>query len=112
MRGLIFTSSSNTKLERAKVLGAWQTINYSEVPDWDKAVLELTGCGVDHVLDVGGAATMEKSINALRIGGTLSLVGFLSGLTIPEYDVMSLAFCRKPQQFAAVKSVTAITLSG
>lgn len=85
----IITSSSNDKLERAKALGAWQTINYSEVPDWDKAVLELTD-GVDHVLDVGGAATMVKSINALRIGGTLSMVGFLSGLTIPEYDVTGI----------------------
>ncbi|NEW09083.1 NAD(P)-dependent alcohol dehydrogenase [Paenibacillus sp. SYP-B3998] len=85
----IITSSSNDKLERAKALGAWQTINYSEVPDWDKTVLELTG-GVDHVLDVGGAATMVKSINALRIGGTLSMVGFLSGLTIPEYDVTGI----------------------
>ncbi|MEK5236121.1 NAD(P)-dependent alcohol dehydrogenase [Paenibacillus sp. FSL L8-0470] len=86
---VIITSSSNDKLERAKTLGAWQTINYSEVPDWDKAVLELTG-GVDHVLDVGGAATMGKSINALRTGGTVSMVGFLSGLTIPEYDVSSI----------------------
>ncbi|WP_373232787.1 NAD(P)-dependent alcohol dehydrogenase [Cohnella sp.] len=86
---VIITSSSNDKLERAKALGAWQTINYSEVPDWDKAALELTG-GVDHVLDVGGAATMRKSINALRTGGTVSMVGFLSGLTIPEYDVSSI----------------------
>lgn len=86
---VIITSSSNDKLERAKALGAWQTINYSEVPDWDKAALELTG-GVDHVLDVGGAATMGKSISALRTGGTVSMVGFLSGLTIPEYDVSSI----------------------
>ncbi|OKP87824.1 NADPH:quinone oxidoreductase [Paenibacillus helianthi] len=86
---VIITSSSNDKLERAKALGAWQTINYSEVPDWDKAALELTG-GVDHVLDVGGAATMGKSINALRTGGTVSMVGFLSGLTIAEYDVSSI----------------------
>ncbi|WP_438495987.1 zinc-dependent alcohol dehydrogenase family protein [Paenibacillus sp. IHBB 3054] len=86
---VIITSSSNDKLERAKALGAWQTINYSEVPDWDKAALELTG-GVEHVLDVGGAATMGKSINALRTGGTVSMVGFLSGLTIPEYDVSSI----------------------
>ncbi len=85
----IITSSSNAKLEQAKALGAWQTINYSTVPDWDKAALELTG-GVDHVLDVGGAATMGKSINALRIGGTLSMVGFLSGLTIPDYDVTGI----------------------
>lgn len=50
---VIITSSSNDKLERAKDLGAWQTINYSEVPEWDKVVLELTDGGVDHVLDVG-----------------------------------------------------------
>ncbi|MFK4438542.1 NAD(P)-dependent alcohol dehydrogenase [Paenibacillus sp. RC21] len=86
---VIITSSSNDKLERAKALGAWQTINYSEVPEWGKVALELTG-GVDHVLDVGGAATMVQSINALRTGGTVSMVGFLSGLTIPEFDVTSI----------------------
>lgn len=87
---VIITSSSNDKLERAKALGAWQTINYSEVPEWDKVALELTGGGVDHVLDVGGAATMAQSINALRTGGTVSMIGFLSGLTIPEFDVTSI----------------------
>ncbi|QNV55283.1 hypothetical protein GMA19_00431 [Paenibacillus polymyxa E681] len=52
--------------------------------------LELTGGGVDHVLDVGGATTMAQSINALRTGGTVSMDGFLSGLTIPEFDVTSI----------------------
>lgn len=86
----IITSSSDAKLERAKALGAWQTINYTEVPDWDKAVLELTGGGVDYVLDVGGAGTMVKSINSLRVGGTVSMVGFLAGLSIPEFDVTTI----------------------
>lgn len=76
----IVTSSSDEKLERAKTLGADETINYSETPDWDQRVLELTeGVGVDHVVEVGGPGTLIKSINASRVGGSIGLIGILSG---------------------------------
>ncbi|CAN5281539.1 NAD(P)-dependent alcohol dehydrogenase [soil metagenome] len=76
----IITSSSDEKLEHAKKLGANQTINYREREDWDKAVLELTEKrGVDHVVEVGGAGTMQKSLNAVKMGGHIAVIGVLSG---------------------------------
>ncbi len=74
------TSSSDEKLERAKALGADDLINYRETPDWDKTILDLTGRrGVDHVVEVGGAGTLQKSINAVKMGGHIALIGALAG---------------------------------
>lgn len=76
----IVTSSSNEKLARARELGADDLINYREREDWDKAVLELTTRrGVDHVVEVGGAGTIQKSLNAVRMGGHIAVIGALSG---------------------------------
>jgi len=76
----IITSSSDEKLERAKALGAAFCINYKTTPDWDKAAMEFTGGrGVDHVVEVGGAATLARSFGAIRVGGSVSLIGGLSG---------------------------------
>lgn len=81
----IITSSSNEKLERARQLGASHTINYREHPDWDERALKLTaGVGVDHVVEVGGAGTLARSFNACRLGGTVSLIGVLTGM--PEQN--------------------------
>lgn len=77
---VIITSSSNAKLERAKALGADATINYQETPDWDKRVFELTDrVGVDHVVEVGGAGTLARSLRAVRVGGRISLIGVVAG---------------------------------
>jgi NADPH:quinone reductase-like Zn-dependent oxidoreductase len=76
----IIISSSDEKLERAKNLGATDLINYQKTPGWDKAVQELTGRrGVDHVIEVGGAGTFQKSLNAVRMGGHIAVIGALSG---------------------------------
>lgn len=77
---VIVTSSSDAKLVRARDLGAAEGINYTSTPEWDRRVLELTdGAGVDHVVEVGGAGTLERSVNAVRIGGRVSLIGVLTG---------------------------------
>jgi NADPH:quinone reductase-like Zn-dependent oxidoreductase len=77
---VIITSSSDEKLRRAKELGAWETINRKTTPEWDKRVLELTnGEGADHVVEVGGAGTLERSLKAARLGGRVSVIGVLSG---------------------------------
>jgi NADPH:quinone reductase-like Zn-dependent oxidoreductase len=79
---VIATSSSDDKLERVRRLGAWQTINYRDEPSWGKAARRLTGGeGVDHVVEVGGAGTLEQSLKAVRVGGTVSVIGVLSGIT-------------------------------
>lgn len=78
---VIITSSSDEKLVRAKALGADHTINYREDADWHKAAREITGGrGVDHIVEVGGAGTLEKSIAAIRPSGTISVIGVLSGI--------------------------------
>jgi NADPH:quinone reductase-like Zn-dependent oxidoreductase len=77
---VVATSSSDEKLERAKELGANVTINYRSAPDWDKEVLSLTNkTGVDHVIEVGGAGTLGKSLNSVRVGGHVALIGVLAG---------------------------------
>jgi len=76
----IITSSSDEKLTRAKALGASHGINYVTTPDWEKAAQRLTGGrGVDHVVEVGGAATFARSFGAIRVGGKISMIGGLSG---------------------------------
>ena len=75
----IITSSSDEKLSRAKGMGAWKTINYRKYPDWHKEARDFTGgIGVDHVVEVGGAGTLERSIEATRIGGSIYLIGILA----------------------------------
>ncbi|KAK5046737.1 hypothetical protein LTR84_007498 [Exophiala bonariae] len=76
---VIATSSSDSKLELAKKMGASHTINYNTTPNWAEEVLRITnGKGVDHVLDVGGADTLEQSLQATRQAGLVSLIGYLS----------------------------------
>jgi NADPH:quinone reductase-like Zn-dependent oxidoreductase len=76
----VITSSSDSKLAKAKALGASHTINYKTTPDWEKSAMEFTGGrGVDHVVEVGGQGTLSRSFGALRIGGKISMIGNLSG---------------------------------
>jgi len=77
---VILTSSHDDKLARGKALGADALVNYRTTPKWDVAAREFTGGrGVDHILEVGGAATLPISLAALRDGGHLSIVGLLTG---------------------------------
>ncbi len=76
----IVTSSSDTKLARARELGAAETINYKTTPNWEEAARALTGGeGVDQVIEVGGAGTIPRSLRAVRTGGMVSVIGVLSG---------------------------------
>jgi NADPH:quinone reductase-like Zn-dependent oxidoreductase len=85
----IITSSSGAKLARAAELGADDLVNYRETPDWQAKVLELTdGVGVDVTIETGGGGTLEKTIEATRVGGTISLIGVLTGGSINPSSVM------------------------
>jgi NADPH:quinone reductase-like Zn-dependent oxidoreductase len=88
---VIATSSSDAKLERLKALGADHLINYRSVSDWGQAAAKLTGGGVDHVVEVGGAGTLPESIAAARIGGHISLIGVLAGYAGPVPTVQLMA---------------------
>jgi NADPH:quinone reductase-like Zn-dependent oxidoreductase len=77
---VIATSSSDAKLKRLRELGAAEAINYRTTPEWGTRVLELTERrGVDHIVEVGGAGTLENSFKAIRTGGSISLIGLLTG---------------------------------
>ncbi|MBB4381953.1 NAD(P)-dependent alcohol dehydrogenase [Bradyrhizobium sp. SBR1B] len=76
---VIATSSSDTKIVRLKTLGADATINYRTTPDWGKKAREIAGNGVDLVVEVGGVGTLNESIRATRIGGTIAFIGVLAG---------------------------------
>lgn len=77
---VIATSSSDVKLERLQRLGADDVINYRVEPNWGPKAKDLTdGRGVDHVMEVGGPATLAQSIAACRTGGHIALIGVLTG---------------------------------
>jgi NADPH:quinone reductase-like Zn-dependent oxidoreductase len=80
----IITSSSDEKLARARDLGAVGTVNYRTNPEWQDEVLALTGgAGVQHVIEVGGAESRDRALEALAVGGHMALVGSLSGSAGP-----------------------------
>jgi NADPH:quinone reductase-like Zn-dependent oxidoreductase len=73
-------SSSDEKIARAKALGADAAINYRSTPEWSKATREITaGRGYDHVVELGGETTLPQSLRCIRPGGTISMIGVLSG---------------------------------
>lgn len=88
---VIQTSSSDEKLSKARARGADQLINYRETPEWDVEVRKLTGGrGVDAVVEVGGAGTLQRSIRATRMGGTIAAVGLVAGLgTIDPLPILT-----------------------
>ena len=80
----VVISSSDEKLERARGLGASAMINYRKFPAWDERVIELTGGrGVDHVIEVVGGENLNRSLNVVRISGTISFIGLMGGLSAP-----------------------------
>jgi NADPH:quinone reductase-like Zn-dependent oxidoreductase len=113
---VIVTSSSEAKLARAKELGAMRGVNYKTTPEWHEAVVEISGGGVDHVVEVGGPGTLARSLRAIRIGGKITMIGVLSGAA--EINPM-LIFSRRAnlqgisvgsaQMFAAMNRAIAIS---
>lgn len=78
---VIMTSSSDEKLARGKALGAAEGINYRRTPEWEMEVLRLTANrGVDVVVEVGGAGTLARSMQAVAYAGHVALIGVLAGM--------------------------------
>ncbi|TVT80121.1 NAD(P)-dependent alcohol dehydrogenase [Pseudomonas sp. H3(2019)] len=87
---VILASSSDEKLERARLLGADHLINYRATPAWDEEVLKLTeGRGADLVVETVGGATIVRSLNAAAVGGTVFTVGFVGG-TASSIDLLPI----------------------
>lgn len=88
---VIVTSSSDEKLERARSLGADETINYVRSPEWDAEVWRLTGKrGADRVIEVGGPGTIGRSMNSVANSGVISLIGVLTGFDPPDASLFTL----------------------
>ena len=114
---VIATSSSDAKLERLKALGADELINYKDVPAWGAKTLELTGGrGVDTVVEIGGAGTLDQSMVATRVGGHVALIGVLTGIVGPvktallmskNLRVQGLTVGSRAQQLAMIAGVEA-----
>jgi NADPH:quinone reductase-like Zn-dependent oxidoreductase len=88
---VFITSSDNSKLYRAKSMGASHTINYREQPQWADEVWRLSGkTGVDHVVEVGGPGTLEQSMKAVAASGHIALIGVLTGFGAPTASLFPL----------------------
>jgi NADPH:quinone reductase-like Zn-dependent oxidoreductase len=88
---VVLTSSDDAKLELARARGADATINYRRHPEWAQELLRLSdGVGVDRVLDIGGPDTLAQSIAALRLGGTVAVIGRLTGAAPAQFDPAAL----------------------
>jgi NADPH:quinone reductase-like Zn-dependent oxidoreductase len=97
---VLATSKSDEKLQKAAGLGASGLINYQTTPNWDREVTNLTdGIGVDHIIEVGGPGTLARSMNAVRVGGRISLIGLLSG---PEGAVNPMPILGKQIQIQGI----------
>ena len=89
------TSSSDAKLARLTEMGAAGVVNYRKDEDWGETVADMTGGrGVDLVVEVGGPATLAQSIEAVRIGGHMALIGVLTGIS---GEIPTAALMRKQQ---------------
>lgn len=88
---VIVTSGDEAKRERALALGAWETVNYRDTPEWSARVRDLTGKrGVDHVIEVGGPGTLGQSLGSVAAGGHIALIGVLTGFAAPDASLFPL----------------------
>jgi NADPH:quinone reductase-like Zn-dependent oxidoreductase len=102
---VIATSSSDAKLERLRRLGADFTLNYRDTPDWGKKAREFSRNGVDLVVEVGGVGTLNESIRATRIGGTVAFIGVLAGPPPTELRLPLIVMQQQRLQGVTVGSV-------
>lgn len=78
---VILLSGSDEKLQLAKELGVHHLINYNKTPDWEKSVLDITnGTGADHIVEIVGSSHINRSIEAVALDGTISIIGLIGGL--------------------------------
>jgi NADPH:quinone reductase-like Zn-dependent oxidoreductase len=117
---VIATTSSRTKMERYRALGADHVIDHRADPEWGRTVRKLTGGrGVDHVVEVGGAANVEQSIHACAMGGHIAVLGVLAGHKAPlstvrvmsaQLRLQGLTVGSREQQLAMVRAIEATGL--
>ena len=73
---VIVTSSSDEKLTRMRELGADETINYCQTPNWHEAVLALTdGRGAELVINNVGLQELDQCLESCRSGARIMYIG-------------------------------------
>lgn len=83
---VIVTTTSDSKIARAKELGATHGINRNTHPDWQNEVRRLTdGRGAEHILEMAGGDNLGLSLQAVAPGGRISVIGLLESdsVTLP-----------------------------
>jgi NADPH:quinone reductase-like Zn-dependent oxidoreductase len=95
---VLATTSGEEKARRLRALGASEVVDRGDTPDWGVRVRELTGTGVDRVVDIGGTGTLSRSVDALALGGRIALVGDLA----PGDGLDVTAFFRRAATLRAV----------
>lgn len=76
-------TSSEERMARVRQLGADAVINYRAVPEWAKVTRDITlGRGYDLIVELGGEKTLPQSLRCIRPGGTIAMIGILSGSTL------------------------------
>lgn len=79
---VILLSSSEEKLALGKKMGVQYLVNYQQIPAWENAVMQITGgVGADHIVEVVGGNNINKSIDAVAVDGTISVIGLIGGLS-------------------------------
>lgn len=114
---VIATSSSDAKLRKLQAMGADHVINYKSQPEWGQLARDFTGGkGVDHIIEVGGAGTIDQSLDAIRVGGQILVIGILSGVKgemnivkalIKQVRLQGVLVGSRTQQQAMVQAIDA-----
>ncbi|PRB05513.1 NAD(P)-dependent alcohol dehydrogenase [Chryseobacterium sp. MYb7] len=87
---VILLSSSDEKLALGKKMGINHLINYRQIPQWEKDVMNITsGRGVDHIVEVVGGSHINRSMNTIAIDGTIAVIGLMGGLSA-ELDTVKI----------------------
>lgn len=76
----VVTTSTEVKAAQLKGLGA-DAVVLRSTPDWPDLAIEANGGRFHRVLELGGAATLNGSIRAVRTGGLVFLIGNVTGST-------------------------------
>ena len=80
---VIVTTTSDEKIARLQALGPVQSIDRKLSPEWHEEVLKLTGPhGADHILEMAGGENIGRSLQAVALGGRISIVGLLDSFDL------------------------------
>ncbi|WP_197376449.1 NAD(P)H-quinone oxidoreductase [Mycolicibacterium baixiangningiae] len=97
------TAGSANKLDLCRELGAEVTINYRDEDFVERLRAETDGAGADVILDIMGAAYLDRNIDALATGGRLVIIGMQGG-TKGELNIGKLLAKRAGVTATALRS--------